>query len=135
MTTSNRQAGTDGELIDAVNQLTQVVRQLQTMIENDYPKRQEIERDFVTKYGINKKRRQLIVSLVAAIIASFFWTIGTVSYCLLGQTGDPPKAYCRIIPGYSDAIARNDRLISSFNKLIATTNANSDRLDKLEAKP
>ena len=129
--------GTDGELINAVHQLTAVVKQLQKMIEDDYPKRHEIERDFVSKYGIAKKRRQLAIAFTVAIVASFFWTMGTVSYCLLGQTGEPSKLYCKIIPGYSEAIERNDRLIARFNDLIATTEANRARIEEMEkaAKP
>lgn len=122
-------------LVNAVQQLTRVVQELQSMIRDDYPKREEIERDFVTKYGIRKRRRQWAIGTVVAIVASYFWTMGTVSYCFLSSDPDGEtdlKTYCLIIPGYKEAVERNQRLVTVFNHLIDTTEANSDRLDELE---
>ena len=131
----------EADLAGAVKELTEVVRGLQQMIREDYPKRSEIEETFVTKYGIRKRRRQYAVLVIIAIIGSYFWTMGTVSYCFLqGQgTVTESKSYCYILPGYGDVVGYSKERLDGYKKLVGTVQKNQAEIARLKkevaAKP
>jgi hypothetical protein len=124
----------EGELAAAVRELTSVVQGLQSMIQEDYPKRSEIERDFVSKYGINKRRKQYAILVVIAIVGSYFWTMGTVSYCFLQGQGSvtASKSYCYLLPGYGDVVGYSKTRLETYQNLIKTTEVNRARIEELE---
>lgn len=128
------QPGAGGsELVRAVHELTRVVEALRDTVMNDYPRRAEIEEKYATKYGIKRRRAQILTGTLLAIVLSYFASVQTVSYCFL--TGNPekdPKTFCRIIPGYSERRAANRVVLKVFEDITNTTRANKARIDVLE---
>lgn len=128
------QPGAGGtELVKAVQELTRVVDVLQKTVSRDYPKRAEVEAKYATKYGIKKRRNQLVTVLILAIVLSYFAAVETVSYCFL--TGDPnndPKTFCKIIPGYTERRAASNSVLKVFEDITKTTTANKARIAQLE---
>lgn len=121
------------ELVEAVRDLTQVVKALDILLREEYPKRTEVERRFVSRKTASRRAWTVIALILATVVASYFFSIGTVSYCFLGNTVDPP-AYCNIMPGYNHAVKKNNRLIKIFNGIVKTTETNSKRIAKLESQ-
>lgn len=122
------------QLLAAVLELTRVVKALENTLKNEYPKRREIEANYVNRTETRKRRNQFVIFVVIAIVASYFFTITTISGCFLSEgarTGHAPSA-CSILPGYDRALKRNDKIVKQFEHLIHKTNRNSHRLDKIE---
>lgn len=118
----------EGEaLLSAVQNLTKVVDALRKTIEDDYPKRRELEQKYTTKTVAKRRLRQTAFVLVAAIIASYFLSISTASYCFL-QSNPKDRFYCHIMPGYS---ASQDRA-EHFRKKIAEQEARIKRLEHIK---
>jgi hypothetical protein len=110
-------------LLEAVNSLTTVVGALQSTLENDYPTRAEVRR----------RRLQLVVTLVGAIVGSYFFTVGTVSYCFLTGIPDPgTHRFCYIFPGYEESFENNRQLQERFFELEKFLNDNRERIRELE---
>lgn len=122
------------ELVEAVSNLTVTVRKLDELLRNDYPKRQEIERRFLSKQESTQRiRLVLILALIpifVSIFASIAFTLTTVSGCFLNGR---PSSACKFIPGFEEAQQRNERLIGEFQKLQQTTQTNQARIEELEA--
>lgn len=143
MSTGISEAPSEGEstLTAAVKALTRAVQDLQDLIQNEYPKRNEIERDFVSKYHINRKRKQLIFATVAGIILSYFFTMGTVSYCFLQGQGTVNEAHqaCYLLPGYGEVVKYSKARLEGYENLIERSLKNEqqiinqdNRIEKLE---
>ena len=95
-------------LTETVKQLTRAIEALNDVIKSDYPTRNEIKR----------RRRNLVVVMVAAIVGSYFITVSTVSFCFLdGVPGPTDKLYCRVFPGYYDTFDNNRSAVKSYIEL------------------
>lgn len=110
-------------LLEAIHNLTDVVKALQNTLENDYPTRAEVR----------KRRWQLAWTLVIAIVASYFFTVGTVSYCFLGGIPEPgTHNFCSIFPGYTESFDSSRDLRDRFIDLENFVNDSRDRIRELE---
>lgn len=112
-------AGTEAsQLTQAVTKLTAVVEALQKTMTDDYPKRQEIERKYASRAEVNARRKTFAVAMVAAIIASYFATVGTINYCFLGGIPEPgTHGYCHVFPGYDESFDNNRAFVTEFGNL------------------
>lgn len=121
-------------LTTAVNNLTSVVQGLQVMMSSEYPKRDEIEQTFVTKYNVKRRRIQLVLVGAVAIILAYLFSMGTVSYCFLqGNTLRlNSKPFCAILPGYADVVSYNKNRVDTYDAYFNQVIKNGIRLDKLE---
>lgn len=109
----------------AVLNLTRAVAALDITLKNDYP----------TRADVRKRRWQISGAVVVAIIASYFCTVGTISYCFLdGIPEENTKGYCQVFPGWEESFDNNRQAQYTFEELIRKTQENSDRLDQLESK-
>lgn len=109
----------------AVLNLTKAVAALDITLKNDYP----------TRIDVRKRRWQLAAAMAAAIVASYFCTVGTISYCFLdGIPAENAKSFCQIFPGWDESFNNNRVAQHTFEDLIKKTDENSARLDKLEGK-
>ena len=114
---------TKGDLLGAVRDLTRVVTALEMTLARDYP----------TKLEIKKRRGQIVFAIVTAIIASYFLTVGTVSYCFLqGIPGEDEQRACTIFPGWEKSFDNNRKAQDTFNQLLNTTSVNNARIVTLE---
>lgn len=105
---------------------------LQRLLERDYVKREEAEDQFILKKVSQRRWFAFLLMIPIALIASFFVTVGTVSSCFLGGDGETPPKACQVIPGFKEAIKRNDVVMLQFQGLIETTEENRSRIKKLE---
>lgn len=114
-------------LLEAVNELTQVVKSLERTLKADYPKRSEILR------RRNIMWLQMFLVVIIAIIGGYFVTIGTISGCFLGDAanGLSPR-FCNVLPGYHDAQVKNRKLIKEFEVLVKRSERNAHRITRLE---
>lgn len=126
----------EGQLIAAVRSLNAAIVDLKDMIAKDYPKRDEIERDFVTKYNIKKRTKQLVVITILAIVFSYMFTMGTVSYCFLQGQGsvNQTRQVCYILPGYGNVIQYQRDRLQQYDQLVQRSLDNEQRLEVLEGK-
>ncbi len=114
---------TRGDLLGAVQELTRVVTALEMTLKRDYP----------TKIEIKKRRGQIVVAIVVAIIASYFLTVGSVSYCFLQgipETGE--QQLCQVFPGWQESFDNNRAARDTFNQLLNVTSTNNQRIVVLE---
>lgn len=118
-------------LTEAVKQLTEVVRLLDRTMKNDYPKRHEVERNFVSKEQSFRRLFYMIGFVLISIFVSYIVTIGTISGCFLGSDQKHPDA-CGILPGYKDSIKQNKQILKQFNGIIKITEDNRKRIKHLE---
>lgn len=120
-------------LLVAVQELNRSVKALERTLHNDYPKRAEVEHRFSTKNSAHVRVVAFVMSLVLAIIGSFFVTVSTISYCFLGgaETGNPPPI-CNSLPGYPEAQEANRKLLKQFRDMISIMESNQERIKKLE---
>jgi hypothetical protein len=105
---------------------------LQRLLERDYVKRDEAEKQFMLKKVSQRRWFAFLLMIPLALGVSFFVTIGTVSSCFLGGDGQAPPAACKVIPGFEEAITRNEGVMLQFQGLIDTTEENRKRLVELE---
>jgi hypothetical protein len=121
------------QLLEAVHELTRVVKQLQITLERDYPKRAEIERRFVTESQSRTRRNTAVFFVLITIFISYFVTVSTISYCFLGGAaeGRPPRA-CGLLPGYNSAQEKNAVILRQFQGLLEHMQDNRKRINKLE---
>lgn len=125
------------ELLAAVNHLSQVVERLERRLAEDYPKRTEIERLFVTEIDSKRRRNSAvlltIIFVLIAVFISYMATISTISTCFLGnaQNGRPP-GICSVLPGYDHAQVRNRSVLKEFRHLIDLTEQNNRDINRLQ---
>jgi hypothetical protein len=82
------------------------------------------------------RRRLLWVTAIyvpVAMMISGFVTIGLVSTCFLGTSGEPPRA-CNWMPGYTEALESDTEIIKEFRQLQKITQENRGRIQKLERR-
>jgi len=112
-------------LLEAIHNLTSVVGALEHTLTHDYPTRAEIRR----------RRWQVAGAMVVAIIASYFFTVGTVSYCFLDGIPEPgTHLYCDIFQGYDESFDNNRRLQERFFEMEEFIEKNRQRITELETK-
>lgn len=112
-------------LLEAIHNLTSVVGALEHTLTHDYPTRAEVRR----------RRWQVAGGMVIAIVASYFFTVGTVSYCFLGGIPEPgTHLYCDIFPGYDESFDNNRRLQERFFEMEEFIEKNRQRITELETK-
>ena len=120
-------------LLKAVTDLTKVVDALNTTLKEDYPKRQEIERNFISKDHSRKRVRQIAVGMVVAIVASYFATVGTVNYCFLNGVPEPgTRDICNVFPGYEASFDNNREFIASYTQLQNQISQNQKDIARLK---
>lgn len=123
-----------GPLLAAVNELTKVTKALTTVLEKDYPKRTEIARDYATRREVKARRRWVITGTVAALVGSYFGTVGTVSFCFLdGIPMEGEKNFCRVFPGYDETFNNNRRAVDIHEIQQKQIEDLRKRVDLLEA--
>ena len=122
-------ATTEDALLEAIGELKQVVRALTKVIEEDYPKRKEVETRFTTKQTAARRFSIVTAFIVISLIVSYFVSISTVSVCFLSQ--DQP-ASCELIPGYSASKDHNLKILNEFIELQQRSLDNERRIDRLE---
>ncbi len=112
-------------LLEAIHNLTSVVGALEHTLTHDYPTRAEVRR----------RRWQVAGAMVVAIVSSYFFTVGTVSYCFLGGIPEPgTHNYCDIFPGYDESFDNNRRLQERFFEMEEFIEKNRQRITELETK-
>lgn len=120
-------------LHEAVIELRSAISALHELIEREYPRRGELEEEFAKKITSERRWILVVVLLPFIFMISYFSSITTISTCFLGEIGkDPGPAICNVIPGYSDSLSRNEQLVGRFERLIAITERNDERLRRLE---
>lgn len=125
----------DAELLEAVKNLTTVVQALDTTLKEDYPKRSELERKYVTYQQVKQRRIQIAAATVIAIALSYFFAVSTVTYCYHGgQAGQNYKPVCSIFPGYNTYQNGNKQLIDDFHKLQQEVQETENLVQDLDAK-
>lgn len=124
-----------GELLRAVQDLTAVVSSLNKILEEDYPKREEIERNYATKQHIRNRRIAFAGATISAIVISYFLTVSTVVYCFHdGAPGQRYKSTCSVFPGYDASQQGNDNIIAEFRNLQGQVDESTDLLMEIKAK-
>lgn len=124
-----------GDLLGAVQQLSRVVKALDETVQKEYPKRFEVERDFITKIDAKKRWGYAAIIAVTATIASFFVTVSSVNYCFLN--GVPEKGerdVCKVFPGWEESFDNNRVFMQDYMRLQEEIAENRRRLDKIEGK-
>lgn len=112
-------------LLEAIHNLTSVVGALEHTLTHDYPTRAEVRR----------RRWQVAEAMVVAIVSSYFFTVGTVSYCFLGGIPEPgTHNYCDIFPGYDESFDNNRDLQERFFDMEEFIEKNRQRITELETK-
>ena len=112
-------------LLEAIHNLTSVVGALEHTLTHDHPTRAEVRR----------RRWQVAGAMVVAIVSSYFFTVGTVSYCFLGGIPDPnTHEFCYIFPGYDESFDNNRRLQERFFEMEEFIEKNRQRITELETK-
>lgn len=105
-------------LLAAVNKLTLVVDALNKTLKEDYPKRREIERDFISKDHSRKRLKQIAAGMVVAVLVSYFLTVTSINYCFLNGIPAPgERDFCRVFPGYEESFDNNREALASYVKL------------------
>ena len=123
--------GITPELLESVNKLRGGVVALTNVLEEDYPKREEVERRFTKKKTFYRGLGLAALMFVIGVVASYFVTFSTLSVCFL--TADQnPSGVCKVIPGYEESLARNDTLLHRFQTLVKTTKQNERQIAELE---
>lgn len=107
--TTQRPEDSAETLTAAVVQLTSVVEALRVLLTNEYPKRTEVERRFVTRLSNQRHTTRLIILALVTVIACYALTVGSYSACFVGETGTNP-GICKIVPGYKDRVARSNEV-------------------------
>lgn len=125
--------GTAPELLKSVNDVRVGISALVKVLEDEYPKREEVERRFTKKKTFYRVILFGVAMFVTSIIAAYFVTFTTLSVCFLTPNQNP-NGVCSIIPGYSESLARNDTLLHRFENLIEVTQKNEKRIAELEAQ-
>lgn len=119
-------------LLQAVRELTAVTKALNKTLSEDYPKRREIERNYLSKQQSSRNIRFFVAFVFASIFISQFVTIATVSTCFLGDPEHP--RICQLMPGYKDSIQQNKDILKHFQELMQITKQNDRRLDEIEGR-
>jgi cytochrome c-type biogenesis protein CcmH/NrfG len=101
-------------LVHAVSKLTVAVERLDTLLREEYPKRTEVEKKFVTKLQNQKVVVRLILVALIAVLGCYVFTIGSYSQCLVG---DESPSICEFVPGYQERIDRRDEIDNEFKHL------------------
>lgn len=134
---TNAGAATTSEpdaLLRAVKELTRVVEALQETMK-DYPNRKELERDYATRKEIRSRRTAIVLSILVAIVASYFFTVATVSYCFLSGIPKPgTHQYCKIFPGYEDSFNNNRANIQIFVNMQSQIKRNQIEINRLQTE-
>lgn len=117
-------------LREAVRELHAVVMALKELIAREYPRREEIEQNFINKKLGNVRWIILLLILPVGFLISSLVTISTVSTCFLEEA--PTPGLCRIIPHYQEAMNRNNEVLLEFERLRAVTEENRLRILELE---
>ena len=127
------------ELLAAVRALTIAVERLEKTLHDEYPKRSEIERRFVTEESSKKRRNRaiglVVVFVISTVILSYIVTVSTISTCFLGNSslGQPPHI-CSVLPGYDFAQHKNRVILKQFKHLISVTDKNEREIKRLERR-
>ena len=116
------------DLLEAVKKLSRVVHQLDDTMKRDYPKRLELQQDYLTKQEGRKRVKMFALAAVVSTLASFFITVSSVNYCFLNGVPEPgERDVCKVFPGWEQSFDNNRR----FTDLITR---NQERLTDLERK-
>lgn len=113
----------ESELLQSVRGLTAAVNALDATLKDEYPKRAEVRRGLM----------QLALLTIAGLVGSSLVTISVISGCFLNprvNEGHPVVA-CRILPGYTESVARNQKLLQQFNKLLVQIEENRRQIKRL----
>lgn len=119
----------DKTIQSAAHELHMTVIALTELLEREYPKREEVEQNFISK---NTGRKRWIAGTLFVFLTTglaFLGTIGTVSTCFLQGTN---PTMCNVLPGYADTQLRNRKIVSEFRRLQEVTDENARRITELE---
>src|SRR5690606_37855911 len=119
----------DKTLHEAAEELHQAVEALKELLEREYPDRVELEENYISKTGNNKRWVVVITMILFASLVAFLLTVSTVSQCFLRE--DQPDA-CNLLPGYPATMERNDSQFKRFERLEKITEDNQRRIRELE---
>jgi Holliday junction resolvasome RuvABC endonuclease subunit len=112
----------------AIEELHSIVEALKELLDREFPRRHEVEESFreqerkaietfVTK-KVSKQRWVFLLMLAPLmVVATFFFTIGTVSTCFLGRDAAKPPQVCSVIPGYDHSRERQRDFRDRFLEL------------------
>lgn len=114
-------------LIQAVSKLTVAVEKLDGLLRDEYPKRSEVERKFVSKGDRNKTIHWLVIGALITVMTCYGLTVGIYSKCFVGL--DNPSV-CNAVPGYDDRINRMDKI----NERIAELENRTAQLEQSQTK-
>lgn len=101
-------------LVEAVSRLVVAVEKLDNLLREEYPKRTEVERKFVSKLENQKVITKVILVALITVFGCYVTTVGAYSQCFVGN--DSPKI-CQYVPGYDDRITRRDEIDNRLAEL------------------
>ena len=111
-------------LVQAVSKLTVAVEKLDNLLRDEYPKRTEVERNFVTKLENQKVVAKFLVVALITVLGCYVFTVGAYSQCFVG---DESPGVCKYVPGYDERVERRDQINEKFDDL-------EDKIKRLEQK-
>lgn len=109
-------------LTKIVGELNRNVVTLTKVLQDDYPKRTEIERRFQSRLDARKHLTRIILAMLITVVGCYAVSTGAYAVCFVGE--DNPNG-CRLLPGYEDRIDRRDE-INRQNQLL------NERISRLE---
>lgn len=115
---------TAAELLEAVRNLTTVVMGVDQLLRDEYPKRSEVERKFVTKMQQKTHVTRMVVVALVTVVGCYAMSSGVYAACFVGQEN---PSVCQFAPGYDERKERSREIDTRFGNL-------DDRLKKLEGK-
>lgn len=102
--------GADDEqtLVKAVTELTGVVRNLDQLLRDEYPRRSEVERRFVSKLAAQRNVTRMVLIGIITVISCYVINVGAYSVCFVGDLKNP--TFCTWLPGYDERVDRSEEV-------------------------
>lgn len=104
----------NSELTQAVRELNTSVSQLRQVLQDDYPKRTEIERRFISKLEQRKHLTRMTFVALVTVAGCYVTSTGAYAVCFVG---DENPDICSVVPGYEDRLDRRDELNKQIQEL------------------
>lgn len=108
-------------LIQAVSRLTVAVEKLDSLLRDEYPKRSEVERTYVSKHQNQTLIVKMVVVALVTVVSTLGLSVGVYAKCFVG---DSNPSICATVPGFNSRVVRKDEIDNRLDKLeqeLATT--------------
>jgi hypothetical protein len=98
----------DQQLTEAVRELTSATVSLRRLLADEYPRRSEVERRFVSKLAQQRYFSRMVVLALFVVISCYAISVGSYSVCFVGDLDNP--GVCKLVPGYKERVERNKQV-------------------------